>query len=84
MSTNVKEKTSSGFEQKIAELQSIVGKLEADPDVTLEESMKLFEDGLALTKSCVDELDAMQARINALNKQLDIILRRSASGECDE
>ena len=39
------------FEQAMEELDSITGKLEAG-DATLEESLKLFERGVALTSFC--------------------------------
>ncbi len=75
--------SSSDFESKIAELQKIVGRLESDGSVTLEDSMSLFESGLKLTKECVDDLSAMQARISELNNQLDLILRQPLFGEDD-
>ncbi|MBD5132301.1 MAG: exodeoxyribonuclease VII small subunit [Clostridiales bacterium] len=84
MSNVTKEVTSQDFENKISELQAIVDKLESDAGVSLEESVALFESGLKLTKTCVDELDGMQARINDLNKQLDEILSRPVLGERDE
>lgn len=66
--------TSADFEKKIADLQSIVDRLEGDKSVTLEDSMSLFESGIAITRECVDSLNAMQARISALNKELDLII----------
>lgn len=66
--------TSADFEKKIADLQSIVDKLESDKTVTLEDSMSLFENGIKITRECVDDLNAMQARIAALNKELDLII----------
>lgn len=69
------------FEAKIGELQKIVDKLESD--VSLEESMKLFENGLALTKECIDELNRSQQSIAQLKKQLDTVLD-SVSGGGDE
>lgn len=75
--------TSVDFEAKIAELQKIVGRLESDGSVTLEDSMSLFESGLKLTKECVDDLSAMQAKISELNNQLDLILRQPLFGEDD-
>lgn len=78
------EVTSADFEKKIGELQKIVDRLESDAGVTLEDSMKLYEDGLKLTKECVDNLSAMQSRIADLNKQLDYILQQPLFGDRDE
>lgn len=75
---------SSQFENKISELQKIVAQLEGDSSVTLEDSMSLFEKGLALTKECVDDLTAMQSRIIELNKKLDIILNDCGFGDGDD
>lgn len=75
---------SADFEKKIAELQNIVTKLESDANVSLEDSIALFENGLELTKQCVDSLNGMQSQINDLNKQLDLILQQPLFGERDE
>ena len=39
------------FEQSLVELEEIVGKLE-DGDMPLEESLALFEQGIALSREC--------------------------------
>ncbi|MCH5165756.1 MAG: exodeoxyribonuclease VII small subunit [Clostridiales bacterium] len=75
---------SADFEKKIAELQRIVEKLESDSSVSLEDSMKLYESGLELTKECVQDLNAMQSRISDLNRQLDSILQQPLFGDRDE
>lgn len=70
-----KQTVASGdFENRLSVLQKIVSKLENDQSVTLEDSMSLFEQGLKLTKECVDDLTALSARIAELNNQLDLIL----------
>ena len=68
------EKHSADFENKLGELQKIVSKLESDQSVTLEDSMSLYEQGLKLTKECVDDLSALSSRIAELNNRLDLIL----------
>ena len=70
----VKTVASGDFENKLGELQKIVSKLENDSDVTLEDSMSLYEQGLKLTKECVDDLSALSTRIAELNNKLDLIL----------
>lgn len=75
---------SSDFEKKIGELQNIVAKLESDANVSLEDSISLFENGLELTKQCVDSLNGMQSQINDLNKRLDLILQQPLFGDRDE
>ena len=69
-----KDKTMTGadFESRIGKLNEIVQTLESD--ITLEESMKLFESGIKLTKECIDDLNAAQKSIAALKSELDKIL----------
>lgn len=76
--------SAADFEHKIGELQKIADKLESDAGVSLEDSIALFESGLALTKECAESLTAAQVRINDLNKQLDSILRQPLFGEGNE
>ena len=79
MDKNIAEKTEKmNYENKITQLQSILGKIES-ADVSLQDGMKLFEDGLKLAKDCLDELDRAQADIEGLKNELDIILSKHAS-----
>lgn len=77
-------RTSDDFEAKIANLQAIVDKLESDPTVSLQDGMTLFEDGLKLTKECVDMLNATRERIADLDKQLEAVLKNPLFGDRDE
>ena len=58
------------FEQAIAELQDVVDKLEAGK-VALEESLSLYERGVALVKVCNDRLDRAQQRVSAVRVGAD-------------
>jgi exodeoxyribonuclease VII small subunit len=53
------------FEDQLEELERIVRRLD-DESVGLEESLDLFERGMALAKSCRLRLDAVQARVTRL------------------
>jgi exodeoxyribonuclease VII small subunit len=53
------------FEEAIGKLESIVGQLE-EGDLPLEKSLALFEEGVKLTRSCVERLDAAERRIEIL------------------
>ena len=53
------------FEKSIKELEEIVEKLEGS-DVSLEESLKLFEKGVTLTKSCQKMLDEAEKKVTVL------------------
>jgi len=53
------------FEQALGKLENIVRTLEVG-DVKLEEALKLFEEGSALSKKCLDELERIQKRLEVL------------------
>ncbi len=54
-----------GFEESIKELENIVNQLESG-DVTLDESIKLFENGMKLSKSCQKILDTAEKKVSVL------------------
>ncbi len=56
---------SQTFEKKLAELNSIVEKME-QPEVGLEESLKLYEKGIALTRECQKIIDQAEQKIAKL------------------
>ena len=53
------------FEEALEELETIVERME-DGDPSLEESLKLFERGMALTRRCQAALDNAEQRIRTL------------------
>ncbi|MGH8481581.1 MAG: exodeoxyribonuclease VII small subunit [Nevskiaceae bacterium] len=53
------------FEAALDELEQIVGKLERG-ELKLEESLKLFERGVALTRQCRQSLDTAELRVKQL------------------
>jgi exodeoxyribonuclease VII small subunit len=55
------------FEMSLQELEKIVGRLE-DGDLALEESLKLFEDGVRLSRECQERLNQAERRIEVLLK----------------
>ena len=57
------------FEQALAELESLVERLERG-DLPLDEALKIFERGVALTRHC-------QASLQAAQQKVEILLKRS-------
>jgi exodeoxyribonuclease VII small subunit len=55
------------FEDCLARLEQIVGALEAG-NLPLEESLKVFEEGIALARHCSRYLDEAERRIELLVK----------------
>lgn len=58
------------FEESLKKLESIVDQLEKG-DLALEESLKLFEEGVELSSACKKELDAAEGKVQMLVKQRD-------------
>jgi exodeoxyribonuclease VII small subunit len=58
------------YEQALARLQEIVGLLEKG-DQPLEESLKLFEEGVALARQCSEKLDNAQGLVEKLIEARD-------------
>lgn len=52
------------FEQALAELEALVAKLEKD--VPLDEAVRAFEDGIKVSKICMDDLKSEKGKISIL------------------
>jgi exodeoxyribonuclease VII small subunit len=55
------------FEDTFKKLETIVNKLE-NGDLSLEDSMKLFEEGMRLSHLCSEKLSEVQKRVEVLLK----------------
>lgn len=66
------EQQKKSFEQSLSTLEKIVIKLEAG-DIDLEESLKVFEEGVELFNFCQQELDKANVKINILSKNLKMV-----------
>ena len=58
------------FEESLKRLETVVDQLEKG-ELTLEDSLKLFEEGVNLTANCKQELDAAEGKVQMLVKQRD-------------
>ena len=57
------------FEKALAELESIVAKME-DGELSLEQSLAAHKRGLELAKQCRDRLDAAQQQVRVLEGEV--------------
>jgi exodeoxyribonuclease VII small subunit len=62
------------FEEALSRLERIVSKLEGG-DLDLEESLRLFEEGIRLSHFCGQKLDEAEKRIEILLRDREGILR---------
>jgi exodeoxyribonuclease VII small subunit len=60
----------ANFEESLKKLEGIVAQLEQG-DLSLEDSLRLFEDGIGLSATCQKELDAAEGKVQILVKQRD-------------
>jgi exodeoxyribonuclease VII small subunit len=58
------------FEESLKKLEGIVEQLEKG-DLALEDSLKLFEQGVNLSAACKQELEAAEGKVQVLVKQRD-------------
>ena len=65
------------FEESLKKLETIVEQLEKG-DLPLEDSLKLFEEGVGLSEVCKQELDAAEGKVQMLVKQRDGSLKPEA------
>jgi len=62
------------FEDALNKLEKIVSQLE-EGDISLEESLKLFEEGIRLSRFCNQKLDEAEKRVEILLKGEDGTLK---------
>ena len=60
-----KKKDTVRFEDQLAQLESVVARLE-DESVGLEEALGLFENGMDLAKKCRERLEEVELRVSQL------------------
>ncbi|PKM28953.1 MAG: exodeoxyribonuclease VII small subunit [Gammaproteobacteria bacterium HGW-Gammaproteobacteria-11] len=63
-----KKKTTVDFEQSLGDLQALVERLESG-DLSLEESLSAFEQGVALTRDCQQALQSAEQKVQMLMEQ---------------
>jgi len=58
------------FERSLARLEEVVRRLES-PNLSLDDAMKLFEEGVALSRECQKQLEEAEGRVEILLKKAD-------------
>ena len=67
---NPKEEPKVDFETSMRELEALVERLERG-DLPLEDSIRIFEEGMRLSAQCRQELDTAESKVQILLKQRD-------------
>ena len=68
----MKKKDINTFEVELSRLQEISNLLDND-DIELETALKLYEEGVKLSHSCIQTLKEAEVRITEIKKKLDKI-----------
>jgi exodeoxyribonuclease VII small subunit len=58
------------FEKSLTRLEEVVKRLES-ADLSLDEAMKLFEEGVRLSRDCQKQLEEAEGRVEILLKKAD-------------
>lgn len=58
------------YEQAVARLKELVEKLEQG-SLDLEESLRLFEEGISLSRTCDEKLRVVEARVKVLTEKIN-------------
>jgi exodeoxyribonuclease VII small subunit len=58
------------FERSLARLEEVVRRLES-PQLSLDDAMKLFEEGVALSRECQKQLEEAEGKVEILLKKAD-------------
>lgn len=74
-----RQKKALGFEQSLNDLQALVERLESG-DLSLEESLATFEQGIGLTRECQSALQDAEQRVQTLLEQNGTLIEKPLDG----
>ena len=75
------KKTEVSFEENIKELENIIRALEGGEEVSLDEMLRLFGEGIRRTKECAEQLQKAEQKITILMKNSDGEMKEEIFGE---
>lgn len=58
------------LDEGLNKVTEIASKLE-NPDLTIEEGLKLYEEGVIIAKDCLKQIESVKGKINVIRKELD-------------
>jgi exodeoxyribonuclease VII small subunit len=74
------EEPKESFETALGRLEQIVSSLEKG-DLSLEDSLKLYEEGIARARFCQERLEEAESKIEVLSQDARRVLDRAAKVE---
>lgn len=70
------------LEKLLSRLEEIKSLLE-QPDISLDESIKLYQESVECTKACIDELKTTEGKIVTIKQELDKIVEQPLENKED-
>jgi len=70
MTAKSKDRGKTTFEASLHRLEEIVDHLEQG-DISLDESLKMYEEGVALSKACLEKLGEVELKLKRLGKDAE-------------
>ena len=58
------------LDENLKKIEDIVSSME-DPNLSINEGVKLYEQGVTLAKECLSELNYIKGKVNVIKKDLD-------------
>lgn len=58
------------LDEGLNKVTEIASKLE-NPDLTIEEGLKLYEEGVIIAKDCLKQIESVKGKIYVIRKELD-------------
>ena len=72
------------FEDTLRKLEELLRKMEGG-DLSLEDSLKAFEEGIRLSRLCAERLDEAERRVEILLKEDEkVAIKHFAGEECED
>ncbi|WP_207060866.1 exodeoxyribonuclease VII small subunit [Motiliproteus sp. SC1-56] len=75
-----RKKKSLDFEQSLGELEALVNRMEQG-ELSLEESLAAFEEGIRLTRECQQRLEQAEQRVQVLIEESGELKTRPLDGD---
>lgn len=58
------------LDENLKKIEDIVSSME-DPNLSINEGVKLYEQGVTIAKECLSELNDIKGKVNVIKKDLD-------------
>ena len=64
------------LDENLKKIEEVALELE-NPDISIDEGLKLYEQGVLFAKECLAELNEIKGKVNVIKKELDVFKEES-------